>query len=84
MSLRRANEVKDITAFEATEKHSVFAKPENADLLAGYLRSKGVKFTREPNAVGGEDNLLIDKETPFDVLMGHINDWKKQYADAGR
>jgi hypothetical protein len=81
MTLRRENEIRYVTGVEAVEAHSAFAKPEHADSLAGFLRSRGVKFRREDDVVGGDDDLLIDKELPFGEYMELLDEWKRQYAD---
>jgi len=81
VNLRKKREVEYIVPIEAVEAHSLFARPEHAQPLANFLRSQGVRFTEDPNAVEGEINFLIDKNTPWEELVDLLNEWKRQYAE---
>ena len=78
---RKQRELEYIIPVEATEAHSLFAKPEHARSLAAFLRSQGVRFTEDPDAIFGEINVLVDKRTPWDEFVGILNEWKGQYAE---
>ncbi len=81
VSSRRQREVEYIIPVEAVEAHSLFAKPEHAPPLADFLRSSGVRFTQDPDAIEGEVNFLIDKSTPWEEFVGLLNEWKREYAE---
>ena len=81
VNLRRMHEVEYIIPFEAVEAHSLFARPEHAISLAAFLRSKGVRFTKDSDAIQGEINFLADKSTPWDEFVAFLNEWKRQFAE---
>jgi len=81
-SLRKKREVEYIVPVEAVEAYSLFAKPQHAQPLADYLRSQGVHFTEDPEAIQGEINFLIDKSTPWEEFVALLNEWKQLYAEA--
>jgi len=81
VNLRRKREVEYIIPVEAAEAHSLFARPEHAQQLAAFLRSRGVRFTEDAEAIQGEINFLIDKSTPWDEFITLLNDWKQQFAE---
>jgi hypothetical protein len=78
---RRKREVEYILPVEAVEAHSLFARPEHVQPLAAFLRSQGVRFTEDPDAIDGEINFLIDKSTPWEEFVALLNEWKRQYAE---
>jgi hypothetical protein len=63
------------------EAHSLFARPEHAQPLADFLRSHGVQFTEDPDAIEGEVNFLIEKSTSWEEFVALLNEWKRQYAE---
>lgn len=81
VNLRRKREVEYIIPVQALEAHSVFAKPEHAQALATFLRSEGVRFSEDSNAIQGEINLLVDKSTPWETFVVLLNEWKRLYAE---
>ena len=81
VNLRKKREVEYIIPVEAVEAHSLFARPEHAQPLADFLRSQGVRFTEDPDAIQGEINFLIDKNTPWEEFVALLNEWKRQYVD---
>ena len=81
VSLRKKREVEYIIPVEAVEAHSLFARPEHARPLADFLRSQGVRFTEDPDAIQGEINFLVDKSTPWEEFVALLNEWKRQYAE---
>lgn len=81
VNLRRKREVEYIIPVQAVEAHSLFAKPNHAQALANYLRSQGVRFSEDPDAIQGEINFLVDKSTPWDTFVALLNEWKRQYAE---
>jgi hypothetical protein len=81
MNSRKRREVDYIIPFEAVEAHSLFARPEHAGPLADFLRSQGVRFTEDPEAIQGEINFLIDKSTAWDEFVALLNEWKRQFAE---
>jgi hypothetical protein len=81
VNLRKRREVEYIIPVEAVEAHSLFARPEHAQPLAAFLRSQGVRFTEDPDAIQGEINFLIDKSTPWEEFVALLNEWKRQYAE---
>src|SRR5438270_4922173 len=81
MNLRRKREVEYIIPVEAVEAHSLFARPEHAQPLTDFLRSLGVRFTEDPDAIQGEINFLIDKSTPWAEFVALLNEWKREYAE---
>lgn len=81
VNARRRREVEYIFPVEAVEAHSVFARPEHARPLADFLRSQGVRFTEDPDAIQGEVNVLVDKGTPWEEFVALLNEWKRQYAE---
>ena len=64
VNLSKKREVEYIIPVEAVEAHSLFARPEHAQPLADFLRSQGVRFTEDSDAIEGEVNFVIDKSTP--------------------
>ena len=78
---RRQNQVNYIYAVDAVEAYSVFAQPEHADSLIEFLKECGARYRREKDVVDGEDNLLIEKDLPFDDFVALLNEWKKEYAE---
>jgi hypothetical protein len=81
VNLRRKREVEYIIPVEAVEAHSLFARPEHAQPLADFLRSQGVRFAEDPDAIQGEINFLVDKSTPWEEFVALLNEWKRQYAE---
>lgn len=81
VNLRKRREVEYIIPVEAVEAYSLFARPEHAQTLAAFLRSQGVRFTEDPDAIKGEVNFLIDKSTPWEEFVALLNEWKRQYAE---
>lgn len=81
VNLRKKREVEYIIPVEAGEAHSLFARPEHAQPLADFLRSQGVRFTEDSDAVQGEINFLIEKSTPWGEFVALLNEWKRQYAE---
>lgn len=81
VNLRRKREVEYIVPVQALEAHSLFAKPEHAQAFANYLRSQDIRFSEDPDTIQGEINILVDKSTPWDTLVAHLNEWKRQYAE---
>lgn len=81
VNVRRRREVDYIIPVEALEAHSLFARPEHAHPLADFLRSQGVRFTEDPDAIQGEINFLVDKSTHWEDFIGLLNEWKRQYAE---
>jgi hypothetical protein len=81
VNLRRKREVEYIIPVEAVEAHSLFARPEHAQPLADFLRSQGVRFIEDSDAIQGEINFLIDKSTPWEEFVALLNEWKRQYAE---
>lgn len=78
---RKQREVAYILPVETVESHSLFAKHEHAQPLADFLRSQGVRFTEDPDAIPGEINFLIDKSTPWKEFLALLNEWKRRYAE---
>jgi hypothetical protein len=81
LNRRKMREVEYIIPVAAVEAHSLFARPEHAIPLAEFLRSKGVRFTEDPDAIQGEINFLIDKSTPWEEFVAFLNEWKRQFAE---
>lgn len=81
VNLRRKREVEYIIPVQALEAHSLFAKPEHAQALADYLRSQGVHFSEDSDAIQGEINFLVAKSTPWETFVALLNEWKRQYAE---
>jgi hypothetical protein len=81
VNLRRKREVQYIVPVEAVEAHSLFARPEHAGPLAEFLQSQGVRFTKDPDAIEGEINFLVEKSTPWEEFVALLNEWKRQYAE---
>jgi hypothetical protein len=78
---RKSREVEYIIPFEAVEAHSLFARPEHAQPLAAFLRSQGVRFTEDADAIEGEINFLIEKSTPWEEFVALLNEWKRRHAE---
>ncbi len=78
---RKKREVEYIIPVQAREAHSLFAKPEHAQPLASYLRSQGICFSEDPDAIQGEINFRVDESTPWETFVAHLNEWKRQYAE---
>ena len=78
---RKKREVAYIIPVQAAEAHSLFARPEHARPLADFLRSQGVRFEEDSDAIHGEVNFLIDKSTPWEEFVALLNEWKRQYAE---
>lgn len=78
---RRQREVEYIFPVAAVEAHSLFAKPEHAQLLGAYLRSQGVRFTEDAEAIQGEVNFLVEKSTPWEEFLSLLAEWKRRYAE---
>ena len=78
---RRMRELEYIIPVQAVEAYSLFAQPEHAELLAAFLKSQGVGFTEDPEAIPGEINFLIDKHTPWEDFVALLNEWKYRYAE---
>lgn len=78
---RKKREVEYIIPVEAVEAHSLFARPEHARPLGDFLRSQEVRFTQDPEAIDGEINFLIDKNTPWEEFVALLNEWKRRYAE---
>jgi hypothetical protein len=81
VNLRKKREVEYIIPVQAVEAHSLFARPEHAQPLAEFLRSQGVRFAEDPDAIEGEINFLIDKSTSWEEFVALLNEWKRQYAE---
>jgi hypothetical protein len=81
LNQRRQREVEYIIPVKALEGHSLFARPQHAELLANYLQSQGVAFTEDPHAIQGEINFLIDKSTTWEDFVALLNAWKRQFAE---
>ena len=81
VNLRKKRELEYIIPVEAVEAHSLFARPEHAQPLADFLRSQGVRFTEDPDAIHGAINILVDKSTPWEEFVARLNEWKRQYAE---
>lgn len=81
VNLRKKREIEYIIPVQAVEAHSLFARPEHAQSLADFLRSQGVRFAEDPDAIQGEINFLIDKSTPWEEFVALLNEWKRQYAE---
>jgi hypothetical protein len=79
--LRRKREVEYIIPVETVEGHSLFARPEHARPLGEFLRSQGIRFTEDPDAIEGEINFLVDKGTPWEEFVSHLSEWKRQFAE---
>jgi hypothetical protein len=78
---RKRKEVEYIIPVEAVEAHSLFAKTGHARSLGAFLRSQGVRFTEDSDAIDGEINFLIDKSTPWEEFVALLNEWKRRYAE---
>jgi hypothetical protein len=81
VSLRRKRAVEYIIPVEAEEAYSFFARPEHAQPLADFLRTQGVHFTDDPDAIQGEINFFINKSTPWEEFVALLNEWKRLYAE---
>lgn len=81
MNRRRTREIEYIDPVEAAEGYSLFARPEHARPLADFLRSQGLRFTEDPDAIQGEINLLIDKSTSWEEFVTLLIAWKRQYVE---
>ncbi len=80
-NLRKQREINYLIPVEAVEAHSLFVRPEHARPLAAFLRSQGVRYTQDPDAIEGEFNFLIDKSTPWEQFVDLLNEWKRRYAE---
>ena len=78
---RKKREVDYIIPVEAGEAHSLFARPEHAVPLGEFLRSQGIRFSEDSEAIQGEINFLVDKSTPWEEFVACLNEWKRQYAE---
>lgn len=78
---RKKREVDYIIPVEAWEAHSLFARPEHAVPLGEFLRSQGIRFTEDTEAIEGEINFLIDKSTSWEEFVVCLNEWKREYAE---
>jgi hypothetical protein len=81
VNLRKKREVEYIIPVKCVEAHSLFARPEHAQPLGEFLRSQGVHFTEDAEAIHGEINFLIDRTTPWEDFISLLNEWKRQFAE---
>jgi hypothetical protein len=81
VSSRKRREVEYIIPVEAGEAYSLFARPEHARPLADFLRSQGIRFTEDSDAIQGEINIRIDKRAPWEEFLALLNEWKRHYAE---